>query len=327
MVLAVVCRELGPPEGMTLEKTPRAALASGEARVGVKAIGINFPDILMVAGKYQLKPPLPFTPGVEAAGIVLETGAGVTDFAAGDKVVLHVRHGAYADEIVATEARLMALPEGYSFVEGATYGVGYNTAHHALRRRGALAAGETLLVHGAAGGVGLAAVEIGKAMGARVIGTASSPEKLAVVKTRGADHVIDYTKEDFVPAVKALTDGRGADVIYDPVGGSVFERSLRCINWGGRLLVIGFASGGIPSAAANRILIKGCAVLGVRAGEAGRRDPAQAATDRSELAALIAARGLRPHVSHILPLERFAEGMNLLTERKAIGRVALTVGA
>jgi NADPH2:quinone reductase len=324
MPLAVLCRELGPPERLRLEDLPPAPLGPGAARVRLHASGINFPDTLTILGKYQHKPPLPFIPGVESAGVIAELADDVADWRIGDRVITHQRIGGYAEEIVLPATQLLKLPPAFSFAEGAGFYVAGLTAYHALVQRSALRAGERLLVHGAAGGVGLAAVELGKLLGARVIATASSAEKLAVAKSRGADELIDYTREDFVTAVKHLTSGEGADVIFDPVGGEVLAQSLRAVAWGGRILVVGFAGGTIPALAANRILLKGCNVLGVRAGEASRREPAVAAAALAALLGYAEAGLLKPFVSHTLPLERFADGMRLLMERKAIGRVILT---
>ena len=318
----VVCRELGPPESLHLETYASAPLAPGEVRVAVHAAGINFPDILMAAGEYQLKPPLPFTPGVEAAGDVVELGADVSGVAVGDRVIVKMRHGAYADEAVVTPSQLTPLPSTFDYAEGATFLAGHGTAYHALIDRGKVQPGEVLLVHGAGGGVGLAAVEMGKMLGATVIAAASSEEKLAVAKARGADHLVLYGREPFRDAVKRITDGRGADVVFDPVGGETFENSMRCIAWGARLLVIGF-TGGIGLARTNLLLIKGASVLGVRAGEAVRRNPALAAVRLQALVEWAEAGKIRPNVSHRLPLENCAEAMRLLIDRKAIGRVAL----
>jgi NADPH:quinone reductase len=290
-------------------------------RVAIHAAGINFPDILMAAGEYQLKPPLPFTPGVEAAGEVTEvnSAAGVT---VGDKVILKLRHGAYADEAVVTPQQLTPLPAAFDYAEGATFLAGHGTAYHALIDRGQLLAGEVLLVHGAGGGVGLAAVEIGKLLGATVIAAASSEEKLAIARAKGADHLVLYGREPFRDAVKRLTDGRGADVVFDPVGGEIFENSVRCIAWGARLLVVGF-TGGIGLARTNLLLIKGASVLGVRAGEAVRKNPALGVTRIKALTEWAEAGKIRPNISHRLPLEDYARAMRLLVDRKAIGRVAL----
>ncbi|HXZ01459.1 MAG TPA: NADPH:quinone oxidoreductase family protein [Stellaceae bacterium] len=326
MPLAVLCRALGPPERLSFEDLPPAPLGPGEARIRLHACGVNFPDILTVLGQYQHKPDLPFIPGVESAGTIAELAPGVAHWRVGDRVITRQRTGGYAEEIVLPAAQLVRLPAGFSFAEGACFLVAGITAYHALVQRAALRPGESLLVHGAAGGVGLAAVELGKLLGARVIAAASSAEKLAAARARGADAVIQYSAEDFVEAVRRLTDGAGADVIFDPVGGEVLVQSLRAIAWGGRLLVVGFAGGTIPALAANRILLKSCAVLGVRAGEAQRRDPALA---QAAVAALqtYAERGhLRPHLCASLPLAHYAQGMRLLMDRRAIGRVALLPG-
>jgi NADPH2:quinone reductase len=325
MVRAVVCRELGPPECLRLESFASRPLEAGQVRVAVHAAGINFPDILMVRGEYQLKPELPFTPGVEAAGEVTEIAGGLEGTEVGDRVIVRMRHGAYADEVVVGQAQLTPLPPNLDSAEGATFLAAHGTAHHALVDRGQLKSGEVLLVHGAGGGVGLAAVEIGKLLGATVIAAASSEEKLSIAKTKGADHLVPYAREPFREAVKRLTDGRGADVVFDPVGGEVFENSLRCIAWGARVLVVGF-TGGIGIARTNLLLIKGASVLGVRAGEAGRRDPS---LEKARLEALMrweAAGKVRPHLSHRLPLADYAQAMRLLIDRKAIGRVALMMG-
>jgi NADPH:quinone reductase len=318
----VVCSELGPPERLRLETFASAPLAAGKVRVAIRAAGINFPDILMAAGEYQLKPELPFTPGVEAAGDVIEVDRGVQAVAVGDKVIVKMRHGAYADEVVAAASQLSRLPKTFDYAEGATFLAAHGTAYHALIDRGKLQAGEVLLVHGAGGGVGLAAVEMGKMLGATVIAAASSEEKLAVAKAKGADHLVLYAREPFRDVVKRITDGRGADVVFDPVGGAVFEDSVRCLAWGARLLVIGF-TGGIGLARTNLLLIKGASVLGVRAGEAARKNPALGEARSSALLQWAELGKLRPNVSHRLPLADFARAMRLLTERKAIGRVAL----
>jgi NADPH2:quinone reductase len=322
MPKAIVCRELGPPERLRLETFASVPLARGQVRVAVHAAGINFPDILMAAGEYQLKPELPFTPGVEAAGEVMEIADGVSGTAVGDRVIVRMRHGGYADEAVVASTQLTPLPSNFDYAEGATFLAAYGTAHHALVDRGQVLPGEMLLVHGAAGGVGLAAVEIGKILGATVIAAASSEEKLAVAKARGADHLVLYAREPFRDAVKRITDGRGADVVFDPVGGEIFENSQRCIAWGARMLVIGF-TGGIGLARTNLLLIKGASVLGVRAGEAARRDPAAGEVRIRALLAWAEDGKIRPHVSHRLRLENYAQAMRLLIDRKAIGRVAL----
>jgi NADPH:quinone reductase len=339
MPRTIVCRELGPPERLRLETFAPRPLATGEVRVAIRAAGINFPDILMAAGEYQLKPELPFTPGMEAAGDVTEVGSeakgvaigdrrvtvGDRHVTVGDRVIVKMRHGGYTDEAVVTPSQLTPLPKAFDYAEGATFLAAHGTAYHALIDRGKVRPGEVLLVHGAGGGVGLAAVEMGKMLGATVIAAASSDEKLAIAKARGADHLVLYATEPFRDAVRRITDGRGADVVFDPVGGEVFENSLRCIAWGARLLVIGF-TGGIGLARTNLVLMKGAAVLGVRAGEAVRRDPALGEMRLKALLEWAEQGKIRPNVSHRLPLEDYAKAMRLLIERKAIGRVALMMG-
>jgi NADPH2:quinone reductase len=322
MPKAVVCRELGPPERLHLENSAPTPLRNGQVRVAIHAAGINFPDILMAAGEYQLKPELPFTPGMEAAGEISEIGDGVAGVAQGDRVIVKLRHGGYADEAVVSPAQLTPLPSNFDYAEGATFLAAHGTAYHALIDRGQVRAGEVLLVHGAGGGVGLAAVEIGKMLGATVIAAASSEAKLAVAKEKGADHLLLYAREPFRDAVKRITDGRGADVVFDPVGGDILENSLRCIAWGARVLVIGF-TGGIGLARTNLLLIKGASVLGVRAGEAARRNPTLREVRIKNLMQWAEAGKIRPHISHRLLLENYAQAMRLLIDRKAIGRVAL----
>jgi NADPH:quinone reductase len=318
----VVCRELGPPERLRLETFASLPLTEGQVRVAVRAAGINFPDILMAAGEYQLKPDLPFVPGVEAAGTVTEVADGVRGIAVGDRVIVKMRHGAYTDEAVVATSQLTPLPANFDFAEGATFLAAHGTAHHALIDRAQLLRGEVLLVHGAGGGVGLAAVEIGKLLGATVIAAASSEEKLEVAKAKGADHMILYAREPFRDAVKRITDGRGADVVFDPVGGEIFENSQRCIAWGARILVVGF-TGGIGLARTNLLMIKGASALGIRAGEAVRKNPALGEERLKTLLPWAAGGHVRPHISHRLPLEDYAQAMRLLIDRKAIGRVAL----
>jgi NADPH:quinone reductase len=324
MPKAVVCRELGPPEKLRLETFASQPLTAGQVRVAVRAAGINFPDILIAAGQYQLKPELPFTPGMEAAGDVVEVARDISGVAVGDRVIVKLRHGGYADEVVVTPSQLTPLPSTFDYAEGATYLAAHGTAHHALVDRAELQRGEVLLVHGAGGGVGLAAVEVGKLLGATVIAAASSEEKLAEAQARGADHLLLYAREPFRDAVKRLTDGRGADVVFDPVGGQIFEDSIRCIAWGARLLVVGF-TGGIGLARTNLLLIKGASVLGVRAGEAARKNPALGEARLKALLEWAEEGRIRPNISHRLPLADFARGMQLLIDRKAIGRVALMV--
>jgi NADPH:quinone reductase len=318
-----VVRALGPPETIGFEDIPPRQLASDEARVRIRAGGLNFPDMLMAAGKYQLKPPLPFTPGMEAAGDVIETGAELAGFKPGDRVIVKLRFGAFAEEVMVPASALLHLPAGLDYAHGATLLAAHGTAYHGLVERRALHAGDVLLVHGAAGGVGLAAVDLGKHLGATVIATASRDDKLAVVKAHGADHVINYARENFRDRVLEITGGRGADVIYDPVGGDVFDQSMRCIAWNGCILVVGFAGGRIASVKTNLALLKGCSVIGVRAGEATRKDPTLGPKRVATLLEWAAQGRIRPHISHRFPLDRLADAMRVLDRREVIGRVAI----
>lgn len=295
-----------------------------EVRLRLKACSINFPDILMVQGKYQFKPELPFAPGMEGAGIVAEVGAGVTALKPGDEVVAGLRVGGFAEEVNIPAQNCRPIPKGMDFVKAAAYPAAYLTAYVALIIRGNLKAGETLLVHGSSGGVGMAAVDVGKLWGAKVIATSASDEKLKVVKARGADHVINVTR-GFREEVKELTGGRGADVIYDPVGGDVFDESVRCIAWNGRLLIIGFTSGRIPTVSVNMPLIKGFSVVGVRAGEYGRRDP-EAGRQNIEAIDRLAAEGkIDPYVCATFPLDHAIEAMRMLQNRQAVGKVVIVM--
>jgi NADPH2:quinone reductase len=324
MTRALVVRALS--EDLSTLKLEDRALPEpgpGQVKVRLRAASVNFPDILMVQGKYQLKPELPFSPGMEGAGDVAAVGEGVTLVKAGDKVALGARFGCYAEEIVVPEAAVRALPAGLDYAKGAAYRAAYLTAYVGLVRRGDLQRGETLLVHGAAGGVGLAAVDVGKLLGARVIATASSEEKRTFLKQYGADHVL--APSGFRETVKELTGDRGADVVYDPVGGDVFDESVRCIAFGGRLLIIGFTSGRIPTVSVNMPLIKGFSVVGVRAGEYGRQYPERGVENLRAVDAWAGEGKIRPHVYATFPLERAREAMALLQSRKVIGKAVLTM--
>src|SRR5215210_6729513 len=263
LMKAVLCKQYGPPESLTFEDLPSPRPGAGEVVVSVKAASVNFPDVLIIQNKYQFKPPLPFSPGSELAGVVKEVGPGVANFRPGDKVMAFTTYGAFAEEVKTEASRLVPMPEGMEYVAASAFLLTYGTSDHALRDRAALKNGETLLVLGAAGGVGLAAIEIGKALGARVIACASSEEKLAVCREHGADATINYATEDLRERIKALTDGRGVDVVYDPVGGPYSEPAFRSVAWRGRLLVVGFAAGDIPKLPLNLALLKGASVVGV----------------------------------------------------------------
>lgn len=301
---------------------PGRALGAGEVRIAMRAASVNFPDILMIQGKYQHKPPLPFTPGMEGAGEIIETGEGVTHVRVGDGVVGGLRTGGFAEEAIAQASAVRRIPRGMDFVAAAAYPAAYLTAYVALKRRGSLQAGETLLVHGAAGGVGLAAVDLGLHYGANVIATASSAEKRNFLSLRGAHLVLP--SKGFREEVKAFTDGRGADVIYDPVGGDVFDESVRCIAFDGRLLVIGFTSGRIPDISVNMPLIKGFSVVGVRAGEYGRKFPDRGRDNLDAIDALAEQGVIRPYVCATFPLDQAVEAMAMLQTRKVIGKVVVT---
>ena len=321
---AVVCDRLGDPSVLKILEQPIPEPGPGQVRVRVHAAALNFPDVLMVAGGYQHKPALPFVPGMEAAGEIDALGAGVAGFERGERVIIGMRPGCFADYVLVSPQQIgMRAPAGWPMHEAAAFRVGAVTAYNGLVQRGQLRAGEMLLVHGATGGVGMAAVQLGRHIGARVIATGSDDGKLAVVRQQGADHVINLRSADFVAEVKAASDGHGADVIYDPVGGELLERSLRAAAFGARLLVIGFTSGGPSNLKSNHVLIKCLSVLGVRAGEASRQAPEIGAEYARELPRLAAAGVMRPHISHRFPLERVAEAMQVILDRKVVGKAVL----
>ena len=324
---AVVCREWGGPQDLQLEDLPSPEPGPGEVLLEVAAAGVNFADTLMIAGKYQERPAFPFSPGLEVAGTVKALGAGVTGFAPGQRVMALTDRGGYAQAALAKAGDVFPIPDSLAWAEAAGFPITYGTAHGALRWHANLQAGEVLLVHGAAGGVGLAAVEIGKALGARVIATAGGAEKLAVAEAHGADALIDYRSEDIRERVKALTDGHGADVVFDPVGGDVFDASLRCIAWSGRLLIIGFAAGRVPQIPANILLVKNVAAMGVYWGSYRSRAPELLAEEFRELFAWFEEGRLKPHVSHRHDLTEAAEAMDLLLKRRSTGKVVLTTAA
>jgi NADPH:quinone reductase len=320
---ALLCKAWGGPETLVLEELPSPHPGPGEVVVDVKAAGVNFPDVLIIQNKYQLKPPLPFAPGAELAGVIKEIGAGVTGFKAGDRVIAMPMWGAFAEECVVRATQLIRMPAGLDFPVAAAFTLTYGTSWHALKDRGQLRAGETLLVLGAAGGVGLAAIEIGKALGARVIAAASSAEKLAVCRAHGADETIDYAAEDLRARLKALTGDKGADVVYDPVGGQYAEPAVRSTAWRGRYLVVGFANGEIPRIPLNLLLLKGSALVGVYWGDWTRREPAAAAAGMAELLDWLAAGKLKPHLSARYPLARAAEALVALAGRKVAGKLVV----
>ena len=322
---AVLCKAYGGPDDLVFEETASPVVGAGEVRVAVHAAGVNFPDILLIQDKYQFKPELPFSPGLECAGEVLEVGAGVSRVAPGDRVMVTCGHGGFAEQVKAAEDSVFKLPDRVSFEAAAAFSITYGTTYHALVDRADLKAGEVLLVHGAAGGVGLTAVEMGKLMGATVIGTVGADAKMDIVRQYGAEHVINYSDESIRDRVKELTDGKGADVIYDPVGGDAFDQSMRCIAWDGRLLVIGFASGRIPELRANLVLLKGCQVVGVFWGDFARRFPEINRAHFDLLLDWCAEGKLRPHISMRFPLAEAGEALKALISRQATGKVLVTV--
>jgi NADPH:quinone reductase len=321
---AMLCHAWGPLENLKLGDAAAPVPADGEVAIAVKAVGINYADAIMVAGNYQTKPPLPFSPGLEAAGIVAACGARVTRFKPGDRVMAILAHGGLAELAVAPEAETFAIPGRMSFEDAGAFPVAYISSHVALRWQGRLEPGETLLVLGAAGGVGLTAVEIGKAMGARVIAAASTPEKLAVARERGADDVVNYSTENLTDRAMALTDGKGADVCFDPVGGDLFDAALSSLGWGGRILLIGFVAG-VPQIPANRLLVKHRAALGSSLRYFRWHAPDKLRRSVEELVQWYSEGKLRPLVTHRLPLEQSVEAIRLLTDRKAHGKVVVTM--
>jgi NADPH:quinone reductase len=322
-VKAIVCKTFGPPESLVFEDVPSRAPGRTEVRIAVKAAGINFPDTLIIQGKYQLKAEPPFTPGGEIAGEVVEVGEKVKHVRPGDAVAAIVPTGGYAAEAIAAGEAVMPLPRGMDFKDAAAFPFVYGTSLHALKQRANLKPGETLLVLGAAGGVGLAALQLGKLMGARVIAAAGSDDKLALCRQHGADEVVNYSKESLKESVKKLTKGQGADVIYDPVGGDLAQDCFSCINWNGRYLVIGFAAGKIPEVALNRLLLKGAAAVGVFWGAFVAREPKANWENFQQLFAWYTEGKLKPHVSATYPLADAPRALRDMLERKVTGKILL----
>jgi NADPH2:quinone reductase len=324
MSRALVCTALADDfSTLKIETQTLPPPAVGEVRVKMRAASLNFPDVLMTQGKYQLKPPVPFVPGMEGAGVVAAVGESAGGIKVGDEVVVASRFGMFAEEVNVPAAAVRPKAPAMTWAEAAGYPAAWLTAYVALVRRGSLQRGETLLVHGAAGGVGMAAVDLGLLLGATVIATASSPEKRAVLKARGAHHAIDYT-QGFRDEVKRITHDRGADVIYDPVGGDVFDESVRCIAFDGRLLVIGFTSGRIPSVSVNMPLIKGFSVVGVRAGEYGRQFPERGRENIAAIEKLAHEGMVRPHVGFLATFDDAVEAFRAMAERRVIGKAVVT---
>ncbi len=320
---AIVCRALSGLDGLAIEDVPLPEPGPGEVRIRVRAAGLNFADSLMIKGQYQDRPALPFVPGMEVAGQIERCGDGVAGFTPGDRVMATPDHGGFAEEVVTRAVNVVRLPDTIDYRTAAGLAVAYGTAYGALSWGARLQAGETLVVHGAAGGVGLATVECGRALGARVIATARGAEHLSVAEAHGADAVIDTASEDVRLRVKELTRGRGADVVFDPVGGALFTASLRSIAWGGRILVVGFASGEIPQIPANLLLVKNAAAIGFYWGSYRRHDPARVHAGFEQLLAWHGEGRIRPHVSAVRPLAEARAALELLLARKSTGKVVL----
>lgn len=322
---AVLCKTLGPPETLVIEDIPAPTPGPREVLIEVHACGLNFPDTLIIEGKYQLRPDLPFSPGSEVAGTVFEAGSEVRSFRPGTRVMATTGFGGLAEQVAVHVDRVEPIPDEMDFVTASGFMLVYGTSYHALKQRAELQPGETLLVLGAAGGVGLAAVEIGKAMGGKVIAAASTEERLALAKTHGAEMGVNYAKEDLRGRLKELTRGEGVDVVLDPVGGDLTEIALRRLAWKGRLLIVGFASGTIPQLPANLPLLKGCQIVGVFFGEMVRREPEVAHRNARELLDLYLQGGLRPHVSRVYPLADAADALLALANREALGKLVVEI--
>lgn len=322
---AVVAEKVSKPEDLTIIDLPEPTPGPGQIRIDVKATALNFADTLIIGHKYQVRPDFPFSPGFEVAGGVSAVGDGVTDFKPGDRVIATMDYGAYREQVIVEDYLAHPFPDAMDYVTAASFPVAYGTSYVGLLRRSHIAPGETVLVHGAAGGVGLTAVEIAKAAGAQVIATAGSDEKTAIAKAHGADHVINYTTGPIRDRVKELTGGDGADVIYDPVGGDIFDQSLRCINWGGRILIIGFAAGRIPEIPANMLLVKSCSAIGVFWSSHRRREPESLREDYKQLFQWWGEGKLKPLIVATFPLDQAGAAMTALLSRKVAGKIVLEV--
>ena len=320
---AVLCKKLGPPDDLVVEEVPDLQAGAGQVVVAVKAAGVNFPDTLIIQGKYQFKPELPFSPGGEVAGVIAQVGEGVTGVKAGDRVIAAATWGGFAEQIVVDADRLVPMSDDMDFVSASAFILTYGTSYHALKDRAALRPGETLLVLGASGGVGLAALQIGKAMGAKVIAAASSDSKLEICRRNGADDVINYASDDLRARVKALTAGKGVDVIYDPVGGPYSEPALRDMAWNGRFLVVGFAAGDIPKVPLILALLKGCSIVGVFWGAFTRNEPENNRRNNEELIELFVQGKVKPHIHATYPLARTAEALNEVLYKRVSGKIVL----
>lgn len=320
---AILCKTLGPPEDLVLEDIDSPTAGDKQAVVEVYAASLNFPDTLQIQGKYQFQPPMPFTPGSEVGGIISSTGPGLEGFQVGERVMATPMIGGMAERVIVPAAGLRKIPDSMDFKTAAGFAMVYTTSYYALKQRAQLRPGETLLVLGASGGVGLAAVELGKLMGAKVIAAASTDEKLDFIKQLNPDHLINYSDGELKEKVKALTNDKGADVIYDPVGGDLFDQCTRCINWNGRLLVIGFTSGRIPQYKANLALLKGSSMMGVFLGRFRKEEPDIYEENFKALLDLYAEGKINPIITQSFPLEDYVQAFNVFTERKVMGKVIL----
>jgi NADPH2:quinone reductase len=320
---AVVCNAWGLPDSLVIEERADLVAGKGQVVIAVEAAGVNFPDVLIIQNKYQFKPSLPFTPGSELSGVIAAVGDGVTHWKVGDHVIAFVDHGAFAEQAVVPVANLMPMPPGMPFDVAAAITLTYGTSHHAVCDRAQLQAGETMLVLGAAGGVGLAAIDIGKALGARVIAAASSDDKLAVCRAHGADATINYSTQDLREAIKSATVGKGPDVILDPVGGAYSEAAFRSMAWRGRHLVVGFANGEIPKLPLNLPLLKGASLVGVFWGDFTKREPQANAQAMRQLMEWLAAGKIHPHISARYALADTAQALNDMAARNVTGKVVI----
>ncbi|HUD97438.1 MAG TPA: NADPH:quinone oxidoreductase family protein [Woeseiaceae bacterium] len=324
---ALLCRSLGAPDSLAIGQVPSPKPADDQVRIRVRACGVNFPDVLMVAGKYQLKPPMPFSPGAEVCGDIVECGARCTRLKSGQRVIAMCGFGGMAEEVCVAETAAVPVAASLPVETAAGFLLAYGTSYHALKQRATLRAGETLLVLGAAGGVGLAAVELGKLMGARVIAAASTSPKLELARHYGADDLVNYRDANLKESVLGLTDGRGADVIFDPVGGDLFDHCLRAVAWNGRILVVGFAGGNIQAIPANLPLLKGCAVVGVFWGKFVDREPDVNRENTGQLLKYLADCRIKPHIAEVFPLDDGAKALEMLAGRKAMGKIVVRVSS
>jgi len=322
---AIVCSSYGPPENLTLEQVDEPIAGANQAVVDVYAASLNFPDTLQIQGKYQFQPPMPFTPGSEVGGVIRSVGPGLQGFQPGDRVMATPSIGGMAEQVLVDAPGLRIIPDNMDFKTAASFAMVYTTSYHALKQRANLQPGETLLVLGASGGVGLTAVELGKLMGAKVIAAASSDEKLEFVKRFNPDHTINYGDGELKEKVKELTGDRGADVIYDPVGGDLFDQCTRCIAWNGRLLVVGFTSGRIPEYKANLALLKGSSMVGVFLGRFRKEEPEAYEQNFRELLEMYAEGKLKPVVTQSFPMQEYVAAFNVFKERRVMGKVVLEV--